>query len=214
MRRVSWDLNPYAGKTGRIRIVDDSSGPWGHINADDFRIIPEATGPPTAAVRVPDLTGLTVEQSAEVLANSRLRIGRVARHTSDRRPDTVIEQDPPPETEARPGSRVALIVAEAGPPPIDDHPRDGTPPPPGKIRKWLWFVPGLLVVWGAFRLIKRPKKTGKTPLRATIRMRAVRDGGTQAIQPDIPRLSGPEIRLRPVRDRGRQDAAGKGSGPD
>jgi hypothetical protein len=37
MRRVTWDLTPYADKTGRIRIVDASSGGWGHINADDFR---------------------------------------------------------------------------------------------------------------------------------------------------------------------------------
>jgi hypothetical protein len=37
MRRVTWDLRPYAGKTGRICIVDSSFGPWGHINADDFQ---------------------------------------------------------------------------------------------------------------------------------------------------------------------------------
>ncbi len=50
MNRVTWDLTPHAGKTGRIRIVDASSGGWGHINADDFRfasrsIIPERRGP-------------------------------------------------------------------------------------------------------------------------------------------------------------------------
>ena len=38
MHRVEWDLSPYAGKTGRIRIVDKSPGGWGHINVDDFRI--------------------------------------------------------------------------------------------------------------------------------------------------------------------------------
>ena len=37
MHRVEWDLSPYSGKTGRIRIVDNSSGGWGHINVDDFR---------------------------------------------------------------------------------------------------------------------------------------------------------------------------------
>lgn len=40
MSRKSWDLTPYAGKKGRIRIVDASSGGWGHINADDFRFPP------------------------------------------------------------------------------------------------------------------------------------------------------------------------------
>ena len=37
MHRVTCDLTPYAGKTGRIRIVDGSSEGWGHINVDDFR---------------------------------------------------------------------------------------------------------------------------------------------------------------------------------
>jgi hypothetical protein len=37
MHRVTWNLTPYAGKRGYIRIVDDSSVGWGHINVDDFR---------------------------------------------------------------------------------------------------------------------------------------------------------------------------------
>ena len=37
MHRVKWDLNPWAGQQGRIRLVDNASGGWGHINADDFR---------------------------------------------------------------------------------------------------------------------------------------------------------------------------------
>jgi len=37
MHRVTWNLNPYTGKTGQIRIVDESSGGWGHINVDDFK---------------------------------------------------------------------------------------------------------------------------------------------------------------------------------
>ncbi len=40
MHRVTWELTPYAGKTGLIRIVDASSGGWGHINVDDFRFGP------------------------------------------------------------------------------------------------------------------------------------------------------------------------------
>lgn len=41
MHRVTWNLTPHAGKTGQIRIVDASSGTWGHINADDFRFTKE-----------------------------------------------------------------------------------------------------------------------------------------------------------------------------
>jgi len=44
MERVGWDLTPHAGKTGAIRIVDESSEGWGHINVDDFRF--ESTLPP------------------------------------------------------------------------------------------------------------------------------------------------------------------------
>ena len=37
MNRVKWDINQWAGQQGQIRLVDESSGGWGHINADDFR---------------------------------------------------------------------------------------------------------------------------------------------------------------------------------
>ena len=225
MRRVRWDLAPHAGKTGRIRIVDNAAGPWGHINADDFKIIPEEPPPLPATVRVPDLTGLTVGQSAEILEKSRLRPGRVARQPSNSQPDTVIGQNPPPETEVRPGSRVALIVAGeerlAGddqpgeePPPLDDgHAENGDFRLTGLL-PWLWFIPGLLAAWAGFRLATRPKRGGKPPPTATIRMRAVRDGGTQTLEPDAPGRSGPEIRLRPVSDRGRQEIDVTGARPD
>ena len=36
MHRVKWDLNSWAGQQGQIRLVDNASGGWGHINADDF----------------------------------------------------------------------------------------------------------------------------------------------------------------------------------
>jgi hypothetical protein len=38
MRRVVWDLTPYVGKKGFIRIIDSASGAWGHISVDDFRL--------------------------------------------------------------------------------------------------------------------------------------------------------------------------------
>lgn len=37
MHEVTWDLSPWRGRRGQIRIVDHDSGGWGHINADDFR---------------------------------------------------------------------------------------------------------------------------------------------------------------------------------
>lgn len=37
MKRHIWDVAPYRGKEAVIVISDQSSGGWGHINADDFR---------------------------------------------------------------------------------------------------------------------------------------------------------------------------------
>lgn len=38
LRRVVWDVGAHAGERAYVRIVDQSSDPWGHINVDDFRI--------------------------------------------------------------------------------------------------------------------------------------------------------------------------------
>lgn len=40
---VDVDLRRHLGKTIFLRVVDKSSGPWGHINYDDFRFHPEKT---------------------------------------------------------------------------------------------------------------------------------------------------------------------------
>ncbi len=37
MRRVVVDLRPHMGRTIAVRLVDESSGGWGHLNFDDFR---------------------------------------------------------------------------------------------------------------------------------------------------------------------------------
>ncbi len=33
----SWDVNEFAGRTAKIRIVDDAKGSWGHINVDHIK---------------------------------------------------------------------------------------------------------------------------------------------------------------------------------
>jgi hypothetical protein len=55
MRRVAWDVRADIGRKARIFIIDNASGPWGHINVDDFQFAdaPLATlvaGPPVATV--------------------------------------------------------------------------------------------------------------------------------------------------------------------
>ena len=37
MQSMQWDVRPFLGQTAQIRIVDLSSGGWGHINIDDIR---------------------------------------------------------------------------------------------------------------------------------------------------------------------------------
>lgn len=37
MRRVAFDLTQYVGRSIAVRLVDESSGGWGHLNFDDFR---------------------------------------------------------------------------------------------------------------------------------------------------------------------------------
>jgi len=37
MERQTWNVSPYIGQNAQIRLVDASSGGWGHINFDDVR---------------------------------------------------------------------------------------------------------------------------------------------------------------------------------
>jgi hypothetical protein len=37
MSRVVWNVSKFKGKTARLVLLDHSAGPWGHLNADDFR---------------------------------------------------------------------------------------------------------------------------------------------------------------------------------
>lgn len=45
MQIVRWDLTPWTGRSGQIRLVDNASGGWGHINADEFRFTSGAPAP-------------------------------------------------------------------------------------------------------------------------------------------------------------------------
>ncbi|MGA1863887.1 MAG: Ig-like domain-containing protein [bacterium] len=39
MSRVTWDLSKFINKTAQLRIVDNETGGWGHINFDDFQFV-------------------------------------------------------------------------------------------------------------------------------------------------------------------------------
>lgn len=38
VRRVNWDASAYLGKKLRIKVVDNATGGWGHIDVDDFHV--------------------------------------------------------------------------------------------------------------------------------------------------------------------------------
>lgn len=57
MQLVSWDLSPWTGRSGQIRLVDNASGGWGHINADEFRFTGGAPAPQAGATPGPVSTG-------------------------------------------------------------------------------------------------------------------------------------------------------------
>ena len=39
MKEKIWDVSKYTGKQAQLRLIDDSSGGWGHINFDHFKDI-------------------------------------------------------------------------------------------------------------------------------------------------------------------------------
>ena len=103
MERITWDLHPIAGRIGRIRIVDESSDEWGHINADDFQL--EGT------ISAPDIVGHNLTDAKNILAGYNLTLGQVSKVNSDAEPDTVLRQDPAAGMEVSVGAQVNVSVA-------------------------------------------------------------------------------------------------------
>ncbi len=72
MERAVVDLRSHVGKSIYIRIVDQSTGGWGHINFDDFRFHDDQPGEPTKSFveLVPDeypFAGLAAEDAAKAM---------------------------------------------------------------------------------------------------------------------------------------------------
>ncbi len=127
MRRVVWRVAPYRGKRVRLQIIDEASGPWGHINADDFRFYNEATAafsgtlspavglthlvPAPPKTVVPDLRKLPLSRAEAELDKAGLERGRIYRVETDGTPAIVLRQKPTGGTEVAPGSSVDLWVS-------------------------------------------------------------------------------------------------------
>jgi len=62
--------------------------------------------------KVPDLTGKTLEEAQKIIeSNSRFKLGNIARITRDEPSETVISQDPPPDTEVTQGTLINLLIS-------------------------------------------------------------------------------------------------------
>lgn len=62
MERTTWPINDLVGEQARIRIVDNSTGGWGHINVDDFSF--DGSTPVTAGDV--EITGIEITQGIQV----------------------------------------------------------------------------------------------------------------------------------------------------
>ena len=120
MHRVTWDLTHYAGKTGTLKIIDGSSGGWGHINADDFRFpspfvemvpMPNVAVPVPIEVTVPQLVGWSRDQAIKLVEDRELSVGEIRGQLADQPPNTVIAQKPSAGTKVKVGTPVYLVVA-------------------------------------------------------------------------------------------------------
>ncbi len=102
MQRVTWDLTPFAGRRGRIRIVDASTRTGGRIHVDDIRF---------ASAEVPNLIGRDEAEARRVLEARGLRVGTAARVESRVAAGRVLAQAPRAGARVEPGAAVDIDVA-------------------------------------------------------------------------------------------------------
>jgi len=104
MREVRWDLRRYAGKVGHLRIVDMSSGPWGHINVDYFRFI--------RLVKMPNLIRMDQRRAILVLRRLKLKLAKTIFVKANQAANTVFKQRPRAGLQVSEGRAVTLYLAK------------------------------------------------------------------------------------------------------
>ena len=76
MQRTIVDLQKWRGKRIAVRLIDESSGSWGHLNFDDFRFLDQVpenvkTGVKLRSIHSPMLQHLVANKLPKMLANKR-----------------------------------------------------------------------------------------------------------------------------------------------
>ena len=102
MQRITWDVTRFAGRQGRIRIVDASTDAGGRVSVDDIRF---------ASVVVPNLIGRDETEARRVLESRGLRVGAPGRVESLVAEGRVLTQTPRAGSRVEPGTTVDLDVA-------------------------------------------------------------------------------------------------------
>src|SRR5207244_1663715 len=50
----SWDVKEFAGKHAQIQIVDNATGPWGHLNVDQIYESEQSAGTTASQTKLPE----------------------------------------------------------------------------------------------------------------------------------------------------------------
>ncbi len=236
MHRIEWNLMPYAGKTGKIRIVDESSQGWGHINVDDFRfniihvvkynVILEADN-----TRIEEGGNLKFKailhppiQDVQYRFNfgdqwSDWRFEPEIQHfyssTGIYHPFVIVRKEREIIAESKP---IDIEIYRIQLPPEDRTKREPIVPIDRNQEIPLWLksfgiILGLILVFCAgYYLSKKVDKQKKEKhMETSINIEPMKDIGTQQIESKYPLLTGFEIYLKPVLDKGKQDIEINGS---
>ncbi len=116
LRPVEWDVSEFGGRTARIRIVDSSGGPWGHISCDDFQFADRSiSDDPPPKNLPPRKEGLDNTEFQQALAASGLTDAQVKESQGKRIPlvITTAKGAAAPRAYFADGSSVGLIPADA-----------------------------------------------------------------------------------------------------
>lgn len=103
LQRVEWDLTPWVGRIGIIRIVDTASVRGGHIIVDNFRF--------SDLGQVPALSGMTLDAAKTLIRNAGLLPGTVAWEEASQPAGTIVRQAPKAGTVCAGGTPVRLWLA-------------------------------------------------------------------------------------------------------
>ncbi|MCX6245993.1 MAG: PKD domain-containing protein [Bacteroidetes bacterium] len=237
MQRVTWDLTPYAGKTGRIRIVDNSSTGWGHINVDDFIF----TQPEPAQNDTPDVVppagykvnlssdppqtepGKTVIWTATLEpANEKTEYrfvfgdGQVREWSQENIADHIYSQPGSYSAyvEVRLNQRIRPLThyIDQGPIATSESVLISVISPPSTGWRWWLLIIVPVAIAGSYFLFRK-KKPGKTAIEPPMEIQIIphAEPGDQKIETAGKHQKDHEVRFRPVSDRDDQTITSESS---